>query len=118
MPYLHDTVTVVAGKGRLTLLRCRMALRPCVTTNALRPSQDEDPASNQVSPDKATQRSVGGGGTLFTLDWILSSDLHRRAQLGLNKGEARNMLARAVFFNRLVNSRTAGSRARLSGHPG
>jgi TnpA family transposase len=39
--------------------------------------------------------------TLFTLDWLRSSDLRRRANAGLNKGEARNALARAVFFHRL-----------------
>jgi len=39
--------------------------------------------------------------TLFTLDWLRSGDLRRRANAGLNKGEARNALARAVFFHRL-----------------
>jgi len=39
--------------------------------------------------------------TLFTLDWLQSTDLRRRVQVGLNKGEAKNALARAVFFNRL-----------------
>ena len=39
--------------------------------------------------------------TLFTLDWMQNPELRRRVQTGLNKGEARNALARAVFFNRL-----------------
>ena len=39
--------------------------------------------------------------TLFMLEWMQSTDLRRRVQIGLNKGEARNALARAVFFNRL-----------------
>jgi TnpA family transposase len=39
--------------------------------------------------------------TLFILDWLRSSELRRRAQNGLNRSEARNALARAVFFNRL-----------------
>ena len=39
--------------------------------------------------------------TLFILDWLQSVELRRRVQSGLNKGEARNALARAVFFNRL-----------------
>ena len=39
--------------------------------------------------------------TLFTLDWLQNTELRRRVQIGLNKGEARNALARAVFFNRL-----------------
>lgn len=41
------------------------------------------------------QRSV------FMLDWLRSPELRRRAGAGLNKGEARNALARAVFFHRL-----------------
>jgi hypothetical protein len=39
--------------------------------------------------------------TLFTLQWLQSPELRQRVQLGLNKGEAKNALARAVFFNRL-----------------
>ena len=39
--------------------------------------------------------------SLFILDWLQNPDLRRRVTAGLNKGEARNALARAVFFNRL-----------------
>ena len=39
--------------------------------------------------------------TLFILDWLQSGELRRRVNAGLNKGEARNALARAVFFYRL-----------------
>lgn len=39
--------------------------------------------------------------TRFTLDWMQHVELRRRVQIGLNKGEARNALARAVFLNRL-----------------
>ncbi len=39
--------------------------------------------------------------TLFTLDWLQDVELRRRVHAGLNKGEAKNALARAVFFNRL-----------------
>ena len=39
--------------------------------------------------------------TLFTLDWVQDVGLRRRVQAGLNKGEAKNALARAVFLNRL-----------------
>ena len=39
--------------------------------------------------------------TLFILDWLQSVELRRRVHAGLNKGEARNALARAVFFCRL-----------------
>jgi TnpA family transposase len=39
--------------------------------------------------------------TLFALEWLQSTELRRRVHVGLNKGEARNALSRAVFFNRL-----------------
>ena len=38
---------------------------------------------------------------LFIMDWLQSVELRRRVNAGLNKGEARNALARAVLFNRL-----------------
>ncbi|MBV8506476.1 MAG: Tn3 family transposase, partial [Alphaproteobacteria bacterium] len=39
--------------------------------------------------------------TLFTLDWISEPELRRETGHELNKGEARNSLARAVFIHRL-----------------
>ena len=39
--------------------------------------------------------------TLFVLSWLQSVDLRRRVNAGLNKGEAHNALARAVFLCRL-----------------
>lgn len=39
--------------------------------------------------------------TLFMLDWMRDPSLRRRVHHGLTKGEARNSLARAVFFHRL-----------------
>ncbi len=39
--------------------------------------------------------------TLFTLKWLRDPVLRRRVSAGLNKGEARHSLARAVFFYRL-----------------
>ncbi len=46
--------------------------------------------------------------TLFILEWLKNPSLRSRVQIGLNKGEARNSLARTVFFNRLgeVRDRT------------
>lgn len=38
--------------------------------------------------------------TLFILTWISSVSLQRRAQMGLNKGEAHHALKRALNFNR------------------
>jgi TnpA family transposase len=39
--------------------------------------------------------------TLHMLKWMLDPAFRRRVTAGLNKGESRHMLARAVFFNRL-----------------
>ncbi len=39
--------------------------------------------------------------SLFTLKWLQDPTLRQRVTAGLNKGEARNALARAVFFHRL-----------------
>jgi len=39
--------------------------------------------------------------TLFLPGYIQNIELRKRIHAGLNKGEARNALARAVFFNRL-----------------
>jgi len=35
------------------------------------------------------------------LEWIKDPQLRRRVQVGLNKGEAKHALTRAVYFNRL-----------------
>jgi TnpA family transposase len=43
--------------------------------------------------------------TLFTLEWLQSPELRQRATAGLNKGEAKHTLKRAVFFNRLEEVR-------------
>jgi TnpA family transposase len=39
--------------------------------------------------------------TLFTLNWLLDPALRQKVTAGLNKGEAKNTLARAVCFHRL-----------------
>ncbi len=41
--------------------------------------------------------------TLFILDYISSETLRRRIQRGLNKGEAMNALARAIFLGNMWN---------------
>jgi TnpA family transposase len=47
--------------------------------------------------------------TIFILSWISSVDMQRRAQIGLNKGEAHHALKRALNFNRRgeINDRTS-----------
>ncbi|HDR7612929.1 TPA: Tn3 family transposase [Bacillus mycoides] len=57
------------------------------------------PRQNSLS---VTLREIGRiERTLYTLEWLQSSELRRRVHVGLNKGEAKHALARAVFFNRL-----------------
>jgi TnpA family transposase len=43
--------------------------------------------------------------TIFMLNWFMDPALRRNATAGLNKGEARNTLSRAVCFNRLGEMR-------------
>jgi TnpA family transposase len=49
--------------------------------------------------------------TLLVLDWLGDPQLRRRATAELNKGEARNALARAVCFHRLGRMRDRGAEA-------
>ncbi len=49
--------------------------------------------------------------TLHTLDWLQAPALRRQATVELNKGEARNALARAVCFHRLGRLRDRASAA-------
>ncbi len=57
--------------------------------------------ASAISPTNADR-------TLFTLDWLQSQELRRRVTVGLNKGEAKNALSRAVCFHRrgMVQDRT------------
>src|SRR5262249_53087158 len=53
--------------------------------------------------------------TLFLLEYIQNIELRKRIHAGLNKGEARNALARAVFFNRLGDRTYENQQHRASG---
>jgi TnpA family transposase len=63
--------------------------------------------------------------TRFTLDWLQNTELRRRVHVGLNKGEAKNALAKAVFLNRLgemrdrsfENQRYRSRSLNIAGHP-
>jgi hypothetical protein len=54
------------------------------------------PSPGAVAAGAARPANEGGQGR-----WLQDIDLRRRTNAGLNKGEARNALARAVFFHRL-----------------
>lgn len=49
--------------------------------------------------------------TLFMMDWVLNADMQRRAQIGLNKGEAHHALKNALRIGRQgeIRDRTAES---------
>ncbi|UES42126.1 Tn3 family transposase [Roseibium aggregatum] len=56
--------------------------------------------------------------TLFILEWILDADLQRRAQIGLNKGEAHHALKNALRIGRQGEIRdrtTEGQHYRIAG---
>lgn len=57
--------------------------------------------SRQNSLSRALREIARVERSLFMLDWLDDIDLRRRTHANLNKGEARNALARVVFFNRL-----------------
>ena len=51
--------------------------------------------------------------TLFALEWYQDPELRQRVTVGLNKGELRNSLARAVHFHRLGEVRDRSLEAQL-----
>lgn len=56
--------------------------------------------------------------TLFVIDWLLDADMQRRAQIGLNKGEAHHALKNALRIGRQgeIRDRTAeGQHYRMAG---
>ena len=68
------------------------------------------PQARQLSPPERPGRGAARAGPDRTqrcspCDWLQDVELRRRVHAGLNKGEARNALARAVFFNRLGEMR-------------
>ena len=56
--------------------------------------------------------------TLFIIDWLLDTDMQRRAQIGLNKGEAHHALKNALRIGRQGEIRdrtTEGQHFRIAG---
>lgn len=56
--------------------------------------------------------------TLFIIDWLLDADMQRRAQVGLNKGEAHHALKNALRIGRQgeIRDRTIeGQHYRMAG---
>jgi TnpA family transposase len=99
---------MIAGRINVALIRAHWAeiLRVIasirtgtVTASLIMRQLASHPRQNGVA---AALRELGRlERTLFTLDWIDDPDLRRTTGQELNKGEARNSLARAVFIHRL-----------------
>ncbi|PAU40564.1 hypothetical protein CKF46_35200, partial [Klebsiella pneumoniae] len=56
--------------------------------------------------------------TLFIIEWILDTDMQRRAQIGLNKGEAHHALKNALRIGRqgeIRGSHDRGQHYRIAG---
>jgi hypothetical protein len=68
-------------------------------------SLPHDAETPRLPPTERTRPRTAGAGltgqTLFRLDWLQDQTSGWKVTAGLNKGEARNTLAREVFFNRL-----------------
>lgn len=83
----------------LSIPRARIFSNGTVTASLILKKLAAYPRQNSLS---VTLREIGRiERTLYTLEWLQSPELRRRVQVGLNKGEAKHALARAVFFNRL-----------------
>ena len=108
-PSDHPTLEPLIG-GRINvaliraywadILRIIASIRTgTVTASAIMRQLAAFPRQNGVA---AALRELGRlERTLFTLDWIEDTELRRSTGHELNKGEARNSLARAVFIHRL-----------------
>ncbi len=108
-PSDHPTLEPLIG-GRINvaliraywadILRVAASIRTgTVTASAIMRQLASYPRQNGVA---AALRELGRmERTLFTLDWIEDPELRRSTGKELNKGEARNSLARAVFIHRL-----------------
>jgi TnpA family transposase len=82
------------------LLRMAASIRSgTVTASAMLKRLSAYPRQNGLA---VALREVGRlERSVFMLNWLRDLDLRRRTQAGLNKGEARNALARAIFFCQL-----------------
>lgn len=82
------------------ILRLAASIQQCtVTASLILRKLGSYPRQNSLA---VALREIGRiERTLYTLNWLEDPALRRRVTAGLNKGEARNSLARAVFFNRL-----------------
>lgn len=88
---------------------------PAATTNELRKLAANPRQSNLAAALGEVGRVER---TLFLIDWILDAEMQRRAQIGLNKGEAHHALKNALRIGRQgeIRDRTSeGQHFRIAG---
>ena len=67
-----------------------------MAAGTMRPSQILRKLASYPRPERAVGRIER---SLFMIDWTTDPDMRRRAQVGLNKGEAHHALKRAINFH-------------------
>jgi TnpA family transposase len=113
-PIIAGTVNVEHIKARWEeLLRMAVSIRSGTSTaSAMLKRLSAYPRQNGLA---VALREIGRiERSLFTMDWLKSPELRRRAHAGLNKGEARNAPARAIFFHFTVSASCATALSRTS----
>ena len=116
---------LIGGKVRQSLIAANWPdiLRSVATmaSGAMPPSQllrkfSSYPRQHELA---VTLREIGRvERTLFIIDWLLDADMQRRAQIGLNKGEAHHALKNALRIGRQgeIRDRTSeGQHFRMAG---
>ncbi len=100
---------VVLVRAAIEVLRRRSVVVPrlavlerlCAEVIVRSERQMFETLTTSLSDGQRHERQIGRiERSLFVLEWMKDPELRRRIQVGLDKGEARNALARAVFFNR------------------
>ncbi len=117
--------SLVGGKIREDLIASNwpdiLRIAATMTTGTIAPSQilrklASYPRQNDLA---AALREVGRiERTLFMIDWVLNTDMQRRVQIGLNKGEAHHALKNALRIGRQgeIRDRTSeGQHYRMAG---
>ena len=100
-PFIGGTINLkqlLAQWSEILRLGCSIRLGT-VTSSLILRKLASYPRQNALAP---ALRELGRiERTLITLEWLLDKDLRQRVTAGLNKGELKNSLAKAVCFNRL-----------------
>ena len=101
IPFIGSTIkTGLIVDNWLEILRLATSIKAGTTTaSATLKSLSAYPRQNELA---IALRELGRSErTLFALEWMRSFELRQKTSASLARGEARNALARGVFFNQL-----------------